>query len=471
MKTRIKLGIFPISLTIILLVSLLITILISKTIILKHVGRHLQTTAHSRAHNIETLLNDDKVIVQVLAGGIPFTNVLDPQIDYIERMAACNLRIKRTIEIDPDISRIRVLNKNGIVISSSHEDIGFDLSKETIFIKGNKDVYIGEVYKSEYTGNFVFSVSAPIYLRDTFSGVLIINFDLETKLYEILTNRTGLGKTGKIFLLDNKGYLLSPIGSGDFKILETKINSEQLNIYFAEHLEKGLPVKIEERPTEYLCYNGKKVLGTHYYISGEQWCLIAEIDTEEVYKPLIKQIILLITIFSVLLIAILIYTFKISRDITLPIRKLHKRTEEIIKGNLDYKIGIKSKDEIGQLSRAFDIMTTRLAESHKEIQKNTEELEVKVKDRTAELEKQFIKSEKQRSAALVLLNDLNETTRNLKSEIYERKNVENELKEKMSVLERFNRLTVDRELKMIELKREINELLEKAGMEKKYSTK
>ena len=120
MKIRTKLSIFPISLTIILLVSLLITILISKTIILKQGGRHLQTTAHSRAHNIETLLNNDKVIVQVLAGGIPFTNVLDPQIDYTERMAACNLRVKRTIEIDPDISRIRVLNKNGIVISRHH---------------------------------------------------------------------------------------------------------------------------------------------------------------------------------------------------------------------------------------------------------------------------------------------------------------------------------------------------------------
>jgi len=39
---------------------------------------------------------------------------------------------------------------------------------------------------------------------------------------------------------------------------------------------------------------------------------------------------------------------------------------------------------------------------------------------------------------------------------------------KMNDLERFNRLTVDRELRMIELKKEVNDLLEKAGMEKKY---
>jgi len=53
--------------------------------------------------------------------------------------------------------------------------------------------------------------------------------------------------------------------------------------------------------------------------------------------------------------------------------------------------------------------------------------------------------------------------------ITERKNMEVALKKKMYDLERFNKLTVGRELKMIELKKEINDLLEKAGQEKKYT--
>ncbi len=54
------------------------------------------------------------------------------------------------------------------------------------------------------------------------------------------------------------------------------------------------------------------------------------------------------------------------------------------------------------------------------------------------------------------------------SDITERKEAENKLKEKMSVLERFNRLTVGRELRMIELKKEINELLRETGRTEKY---
>jgi PAS domain S-box-containing protein len=53
-------------------------------------------------------------------------------------------------------------------------------------------------------------------------------------------------------------------------------------------------------------------------------------------------------------------------------------------------------------------------------------------------------------------------------DITERKQAEKELKERMEEMERFNRLTVDREGKMIRLKEEINTLQEQAGKEKKY---
>jgi two-component system sensor histidine kinase/response regulator len=53
-------------------------------------------------------------------------------------------------------------------------------------------------------------------------------------------------------------------------------------------------------------------------------------------------------------------------------------------------------------------------------------------------------------------------------DITERKQAERELKEKMEELERFSRLTINREEKMIQLKEEINTLREQAGKEKRY---
>jgi len=53
-------------------------------------------------------------------------------------------------------------------------------------------------------------------------------------------------------------------------------------------------------------------------------------------------------------------------------------------------------------------------------------------------------------------------------DITERKNSEEALRQKISELEKFNDLTVDRELKMIDLKREVNDLLKKFGKEERY---
>ncbi|MFH0924416.1 MAG: response regulator [bacterium] len=56
----------------------------------------------------------------------------------------------------------------------------------------------------------------------------------------------------------------------------------------------------------------------------------------------------------------LIMAFFISHLISRPIAGLQKGIEGIASGSLDYKIGVYSNDEIGQLSRVFDLMTERL---------------------------------------------------------------------------------------------------------------
>ncbi|MCK4829857.1 PAS domain S-box protein, partial [bacterium] len=55
--------------------------------------------------------------------------------------------------------------------------------------------------------------------------------------------------------------------------------------------------------------------------------------------------------------------FFVVRSIVNPLRALHKGTEVIGQGNLDYKVGTNARDEIGQLSRAFDQMTEDLAKT------------------------------------------------------------------------------------------------------------
>ena len=66
--------------------------------------------------------------------------------------------------------------------------------------------------------------------------------------------------------------------------------------------------------------------------------------------------------------------FLISRAIVNPLHTLHRGTEVIAQGNFDYKVGTNAKDEIGQLSRAFDRMTEDLGRTTTSVDNLNEEI-------------------------------------------------------------------------------------------------
>jgi len=117
----------------------------------------------------------------------------------------------------------------------------------------------------------------------------------------------------------------------------------------------------------------------------------AEIEAKAVQISGLK-IIIVTTIIVFVLALIIGYT--ISLLITKPINILKENAEKFGKGNLDTRIEIRSKNEIGELAASFNLMADNLlklmsdAEKEKSdaLQKLKNELEIKVKDRTAELE-------------------------------------------------------------------------------------
>jgi light-regulated signal transduction histidine kinase (bacteriophytochrome) len=72
-----------------------------------------------------------------------------------------------------------------------------------------------------------------------------------------------------------------------------------------------------------------------------------------------------------------IAAYTISKTITKPIQQLVIGTDEMGKGNLDYRIGLKSQDEIGQLGGSFD----RMAEKLKSTLVSRDDLVKEVKER------------------------------------------------------------------------------------------
>jgi PAS domain S-box-containing protein len=79
---------------------------------------------------------------------------------------------------------------------------------------------------------------------------------------------------------------------------------------------------------------------------------------------------------SVLLLVcfIIVSTMMLARSIAKPLNRLREGIDVIATGNFDHKVGTESKDEIGQLSRAFDDMATNLKEKETGLDEARKEL-------------------------------------------------------------------------------------------------
>jgi HAMP domain-containing protein len=145
------------------------------------------------------------------------------------------------------------------------------------------------------------------------------------------------------------------------------------------------------------------------------------------------------------LVLVTFLTLLFTITLTRPLKTLTRAAEKIREGNFDIKTEIKSQDEIGRLAAVFNEMAAKLKESYSileakvrertiELEKERGSLEKRIKDRTAELEKLKIGLEQ----------TVEERTKALEAKLVE--------------MDRMNKHMIGRELKMAELKEELDKL-------------
>jgi PAS domain S-box-containing protein len=350
---------------------------------------HLETTVQSRAHHIETYLKEHKGKVEIMAGSAVVENVLEAfknkESSSTELTEQASLEVTEFIQTDGDFYEIFVLNPDGeIVLSTEESNIGLDRSTDAYFLGAREISHIKDAYYSTTTKRRSIAISAPVLDDETgqWLGVLVARSDL-TGLNEIACDRTGLGKTGEIFIVNKEGYMITPSRFREDTFLKQKVDILNGG-HSLLHKDKKL-VSRKQALNLFRSYRGTMVLGTHAYIPEMQWCLRSEIDNKEALASLAKIRLLFVFIMTLVPVGAWLIGVFLSRVISGPIHKLQVGAEIIGGGNLDYKVGMDTRDEIGQLSQAFDKMCTDLKESHANLKDSHKQLEKKVQERTVEL--------------------------------------------------------------------------------------
>ncbi len=326
---------------------------------------HLRTTAQSRANHIETYFKGHKQTVELLAQGVIFKELLSTSKEapeYKQKLERVNKRINNVIEVHKEIFKVCLLDKNGIVVASTDKAcLESNRCNKKTFLRAKEASYIGSIHICELSGRPAQDIAAPVLFNGESPGVIIVDIDVK-QLFAITLDRTGLGETGKIYLVNKEGYMITPLRFKRDTFLKQKVDT--VNFRNCLSMAKHPKMHIGHKPVDvFPDYRGVNVLGTHEYLPEMQWSLLAEIDEKEALAPLAKIKTLFVTTMTFVPIAAWLIGIFVSKLISGPIHKLHSGTEVIGKGNLDYKVGTDAKNEIGQLSRAFDNMTNNLKRS------------------------------------------------------------------------------------------------------------
>jgi two-component system NtrC family sensor kinase len=272
-----------------------------------------------------------------------------------------------------------------------------------------------DMYYDAYQGQWMISSLMPIYDEDEFLGIVGQDFILQ-KIVEV-TKRSHIGETGILFFIDNLGNIVAHPDTA-YLIDEKAKNDEKLNLKTLPDV--ALTKVLQKLPNEnYYTFTeeANRRIVMSFPLESVHWKMVYVVDEKDflaIADRINRQYFIFFIVFAllVLLLLSLIIRFRASG----PIKKFIQITTEISKGDLNKQVKIKSNDEIGELASAFNQMTQDLKKSREELEKRSKELKKEVKKRTKEL-------------------DL-----------------------KVEELERFNKLAVGRELKMVELKKRIREL-------------
>lgn len=267
--------------------------------------------------------------------------------------------LKRELSSYASYDEIFIINvKTGLVEVSTDKSLeGLDKSKDLYFteaIKSNK-FYIKDIYYSPELKKNTMAFSEPIHFGigengQEITGILVAIIDLENSLYPILSNRTGLGKTGETLILNSNVMPLNKLRWVEDAPLKLKITTTP-----AVNAVQGKTGIIRS-----LDYRGEEVLAAYTYIPEIGWGFVCKQDWNELNEPidvLSNQLIWLL-ILSAIVVSILV--FFISSSISKPIIELNVNSKKIAQGDYATRNTINSRNEIGELGNSINEMVDKI---------------------------------------------------------------------------------------------------------------
>ena len=215
-------------------------------------------------------------------------------------------------------------SESGIAISSSH---------------------VQNAIKSSY--KWVITLSRALYNQQTGKREGVFFVDLNYSSISDLCKNNNIGNKGYIFILDAQGNV---IYHPKQQLMYGGLKTEKID----EIMECDSDYLISEEGEEDKIYTISRSKKTG-------WIVVGAMNTSELLKDNKQVQVLYFIVAAVLLLAVILISSLLSREMTKPIRQLRDSMSMVEEGEFEKaNVDITTENEIGSLSKSFNVMTERI---------------------------------------------------------------------------------------------------------------
>jgi len=252
-----------------------------------------------------------------------------------------------------------LIDDNGVVVVSTDETLVAEGSHvrdvgNIDFETGLRETSVGDIVLSVDGVSRIFVVVTPVI--DPFNntvGVLALRVNLDT-INSVIEDVSGLGEQGETYLIDLEDRVMRT----ESRFQDGAFLTQIVDTFAVEQALAG----INQGTGVYEDYRDVTVLGAWRRLGNNDWLLLAEVDVREAYRPTtdLRNSLILLTVIAGLIISGV--SLWIARSIARPIVTVSSAATRLAAGNLDERVEVRSRNEIGTLANAFNEMANNLQE-------------------------------------------------------------------------------------------------------------
>jgi len=275
--------------------------------------------------------------------------------------------LRDVLQNDPSLMEIVCLDEQGNVLAGDYKDSPllanlFTVRQSSWFIQA----LAGEFYVSDVQISLVGKPYLILAVPSSRGGVVAARLRMDM-LWHVVAG-IGFGESGEAYVVGPEGRILA-YAAPNVVLSNTSIAGRP-------ELAALLQAPDNEWQGAYVNFHGRRVLGATAAVPRTDWVVITEIPQSEAFAVSRAALVRLGSgMLAFTAAAIWATSAAMRRLIFQPLDRLQEGAERIGKGDLDHRIDVLRRDEIGRVSQAFNHMAGELRNLYQQLADRSRDLE------------------------------------------------------------------------------------------------